>query len=167
MIQSSELEIVKQVTKELLEKLGVVGFSVEVNSAFLPDQNDALKEGKNILDIYIVMEDPSLFIGQQGQTLFELQRLLKIIISKKLKKDFYLALDINDYKKKKIEYIKSLAQQVANEAAESREVKVLPPMPSYERRIVHAELSQRTDVTTESQGEGFDRYVVIKPKPTS
>ena len=37
-------------------------------------------------------------------------------------------------------------------------------MSSYERRIIHTELSQRSDIITESQGDGFDRHVVIKPK---
>jgi predicted RNA-binding protein Jag len=37
-------------------------------------------------------------------------------------------------------------------------------MSSYERRIIHAELSKRTDVATDSQGEGFDRHIVIKSK---
>jgi spoIIIJ-associated protein len=37
-------------------------------------------------------------------------------------------------------------------------------MSSYERRIVHTELSQRTDVITDSQGDGRDRHIVIKPR---
>jgi predicted RNA-binding protein Jag len=37
-------------------------------------------------------------------------------------------------------------------------------MSAYERRVVHSELSQRTDVVTESQGEGFDRHIVIRAK---
>ena len=37
-------------------------------------------------------------------------------------------------------------------------------MNSYERRVVHAKLSDWRDVYTESEGEGKDRHVVIKPK---
>ena len=36
-------------------------------------------------------------------------------------------------------------------------------MNSYERRLVHTALAIHPDVTTESVGEGKERYVVIKP----
>jgi spoIIIJ-associated protein len=52
---------------------------------------------------------------------------------------------------------------VADQVVYSKEKKVLSPMPSYERRIIHAELSGRSDIVTESQGEGFERCIVISP----
>ena len=76
---------------------------------------------------------------------------------------FYLDLDINDYKNKKIEYLKNLAKESADEVFLVKKTKTLPPMSSYERRIIHEELSQRQDVTTQSQGEGDNRQVVINP----
>jgi predicted RNA-binding protein Jag len=36
-------------------------------------------------------------------------------------------------------------------------------MNAFERRIIHAELSKRSDVKTESVGEGEERRVAIKP----
>jgi spoIIIJ-associated protein len=81
-----------------------------------------------------------------------------------LQKIFYLNLDIDDYKKKKIEYLKYLAKDLADQVSLTKEEKVLLPMSSYERRIIHSELSQRIDVTTESRGDGFERHIVIKPK---
>ena len=36
-------------------------------------------------------------------------------------------------------------------------------MNSYERRLVHVELAVHPSVTTESAGEGRERYVIIKP----
>jgi spoIIIJ-associated protein len=77
---------------------------------------------------------------------------------------FYFNLDINDYKKQKIEYLKNTAKSLADQVVQTKEDKVLLPMSSYERRIIHAELAQRTDVITESQGEGLDRHIVIKLK---
>ena len=74
----------------------------------------------------------------------------------------YIKVDVNDYTKKKIEYLKSLAQNLADEAVKVRQNRLLPPMSPYERRIIHTELSQRKDVATESQGLGEDRCVVIR-----
>ena len=92
-----------------------------------------------------------------------------MILNKKINtlgtsKIFYFNLDINDYKKKKVEYLKDLAKDLADQVSLNKEEKVLLPMSSYERRIIHAELSKRTDVLTESQGDSFDRHIVIKPR---
>ena len=40
----------------------------------------------------------------------------------------------------------------------------LKPMNSYERRIIHEKLSEWRDVFTESEGQGENRAIVIKPK---
>jgi spoIIIJ-associated protein len=36
-------------------------------------------------------------------------------------------------------------------------------MNAYDRRIIHTKLSEWRDVTTESEGEGENRALVIKP----
>jgi predicted RNA-binding protein Jag len=53
---------------------------------------------------------------------------------------------------------------LADLVALNKEEKALLPMSSYERRVIHAELSKRTDVITESQGDSFERHIVIKPR---
>ena len=40
----------------------------------------------------------------------------------------------------------------------------MKPMSTYERRIVHMELSKNPQVFTESVGEGEERKIVVKPK---
>ncbi|MBU3918656.1 hypothetical protein KKC63_01990, partial [Patescibacteria group bacterium] len=45
----------------------------------------------------------------------------------------------------------------------SKTEKELAPMPAYERRIIHIELKERSDVSTESRGYNLERKVVIKP----
>lgn len=136
------------------------GANVAVESFFLPNSDGS----QDIVNIDITLPEPKMLIGQSGYTLFELSSLFKIILNKKLKKYFYVNLDINDYKKKKIEYLKTLAESVANEVVLTKEGKVLLPMPAYERRIIHAKLAERQDVKTESQGEGLDRCVVVMPR---
>jgi len=93
------------------------------------------------------------------------QLILRNLLRRKLGERIYLDLDINDYKKRKIKYLKELAKKVADEVALTKKEKILDPMPAYERRIVHLELAQRPDVTTESIGKEPNRRVVIKPYP--
>jgi len=146
----------EEIKKEILEFFGRAGFDAIIDSISLKDET---------LYISLKTSDFSLLIGESGETLFEIQHLLKIILSKKLNKKIYVDLDINDYKKKRIKYLKELAHSLANEVALTKKAKILPPMSAYERRIIHLELATRNDVRTESIGEEPERKVVIKPYP--
>jgi len=158
MLDQDQINKIKEATEEFFSKMTITTSSVEVNLS--SEKN----EDRNVVDLNIRLEEPQILIGQGGQTLFEIQRLLRMVLNRKLQDFFYLNLDINDYKKKKIEYLKDLAKDLADQSASTKEERTLSPMSSYERRIVHAELAKRTDISTESQGTGFDRHIVIKPR---
>ena len=61
--------------------------------------------------------------------------------------------------------MRETANSVADEVALTKKEKELAPMPAYERRVIHLELADRKDVTTESIGEEPKRRVVIRPYP--
>ena len=149
------LEKIKQITQELFKKMDL-GIEVEVK-----------KPQDQTLPIDLKMEEPQILIGERGQTLAEIQHLLKVILRRKIvpEEPFYINLDINDYKKKKAEYLKEMARSAADEVTLTKKEKILAPMPAYERRIIHLELADRTDVTTESTGQEPERQVVIRPYP--
>ena len=122
--------------------------------------------GGPTVQVSIVVGEPNMLIGEKGQTLFELQHILKLMLRKKISEPFYLALDINEYKKNKEEYLRDLAQTTADEVVLLKKPKELPPMSSSERRVIHMALASRTDVASESLGDGLDRRVVIKLSST-
>jgi len=153
MISQENLEVIKKTAEEFFKK---TTFEVEIE--FLPPQ-------ELTLPIDLKTDDPQILIGERGQTLVEIQHLLKIILKKKIQEPFFIDLDINSYKKKKIEYLKELAKSVADEVALIKKEKSLAPMPAYERRIIHLELADRQDVTTESIGQEPERRIIIKPYP--
>lgn len=163
MVNSEEIITIKEIAKELLEKMTIGGFEVNVESQ--KNSGEANNgSAEDIVSLNITLQEPQFLIGQNGQTLLSLQRILRIILNKRLKKLFYLKLDINDYQKQKIEYLKNLAKSLSDEAVLTKTEKLLPPMPSHERKIIHEELSQRQDVSTESKGEGLDRRILIIPR---
>lgn len=153
MTTKQDLEKIKEIVKEFFEKMTI---PVEIKIEKLREQT---------LPVSLEAEAPQFLIGEKGQTLIEIQRLLKLIIRKKTGENFYLDLDINGYKKKKIEYLKQLARSVANEVALSKKEIALPVMPAYERRIIHLELADRENITTESIDQEPERRVIIKPYP--
>ena len=168
MLEQKDINKIKETTEEFFEKMTITVSGIEATQSSAKrnpqDIKSPVDEGKDVVDLTIKLDEPQILIGQQGQTLLEIQRLLRMVLNKKLQKVFYFNLDINDYKKKKIEYLKDLAKDLADQVSLTKEEKILSPMSSYERRIIHSELSKRTDVATESQGDGFDRHIVIKPK---
>jgi spoIIIJ-associated protein len=117
------------------------------------------------LPISIQLEEPQVLIGENGKTLFSIQHLLSKALRKKFKEeqDFYVDLDIDNYKKKKLDYLKDLARNSADDVALYKKEKELRPMSAYERRIIHMELKERSDVQTESVGQGLDRRIIVKP----
>ena len=151
MITEDNLQKAKQTIKEFFDK---TGFDIEVKILPLNDKT---------IPIRIDTEDPKVLIGQNGQTLADVQHLLKIILSHNIVDQFYIDLDINNYKEKKMAYIRESAREWADDVALTRKEKALDPMPSYERRIIHMELADRNDIRTESVGTGVDRCIVIKP----
>ena len=118
---------------------------------------------KETVFVRVNIETPQIFIGEGGQTLAEIQHLLKIILKKKIKEIIYLDLDINDYKKKKNQYLKEMVETIADEVALTKKERYLPPMLAYERRIIHLEIAKRKDVSSESNGREPKRRILISP----
>jgi len=153
MINWETVNKIKEIVKEFFEKT-TLGVEVE----FLPEQ-------EGVLPISVKSEEPQILIGEGGQTLIEIQRLLKMILKKKIQEEFRIDLDINNYKKKKADYLKEVAVSTADDVSLTKKEKELAPMPAYERRIIHLALIERTDVITESIGEEPERRIIIKPCP--
>ncbi len=115
----------------------------------------------------ISLEGDVLYVNLKAfgltEVLGDMQALLRKIIQKKTGQFYHLNLDINGYKKKREEQLKKAVQVIADQASLLKKQKILNPMSSYERRIIHLELSQREDIETESIGEGEERKIIIKP----
>jgi spoIIIJ-associated protein len=74
-----------------------------------------------------------------------------------------LRLDIMGYREKRRVALARFAMEQADAVAETGEERVLEPMPSADRKVIHDTLSERTDVVTRSEGEDPKRRVVIAP----
>lgn len=153
MDQSVKIELIKNFVEEFF---GRIMFQVKADVSF--------EEGS--AKIMVTTTDAGILIGEKGEVLFDIQHILKLLLKKQLGKEeiFSIDLDINEYKKKKIELLKSTAMALADEVAQRGKEKILPPMSAYERKIIHLELSQRNDVFSESIGEEPERRIVIKPR---
>ena len=154
-MEEKDIKKAQEIIKEFFKKIGL-----EEEPVITPP-----RRAEKTFFVKIEVADPKILIGEQGKTLSLLQHLIKAILRKQISEEFYIDIDVNRYKEKKIRYLKELARSVANEVSLSKKEKILDPMPAYERRIIHLELAERSDVTTESIGKEPYRRVVVKPYP--
>lgn len=121
------------------------------------------KDG-NQLNLVIKGDDMSHLIGYKGKTIEAFQSLLNSMLQREDEEYAKVFVEINDYKKKKEEKLRKLANKMAANCVKFRRPIKLEPMSAYERLIIHRELADRKDVETESIGEEPRRRVVIKRK---
>ena len=121
------------------------------------------KDG-NQLNLVIKGDDMSHLIGYTGKTIEAFQSLLNSMLQREDEDYAKVFVEINDYKKKKEEKLRKLANKMAANCVKFRRPIKLEPMSAYERLIIHRELADRKDVETESIGEEPRRRVVIKRK---
>lgn len=148
----AQQEIIKQVLRDLLDHMGV---TVDIEIQVLDDAT--------IFDLKT--PDSGILIGQHGANLIALQYLARILAYKKLAEPTHFIIDVEGYKSGREEFLRELARQAASRVRDTKETLLLKPMASYERRVVHAEISKLPDIATESVGEEPERRVLIKPKP--
>lgn len=147
-------EILKNRIRELLATMG-----------FSADVFERAEEGRTVFNIKT--HDAQLLIGKQGANLEALQHIIRLLLKKDLDEGFMFAVDIDDYKDKRTIYLKELARKAAHQVRQTKRSVGLPPMPAYERKVVHDYLSLFSDIQSESMGEDPGRRIVIKYKKGS
>jgi spoIIIJ-associated protein len=107
-------------------------------------------------------DETGLLIGKKGETLLSLQTILGILLKQKTGEWERVTVNVGDYLEKEEEYLKNLAQSAATRAKETGEPQSLYNLKPNQRRIIHLSLSEDKEITTESLGEGEERYLVVK-----
>ncbi len=113
--------------------------------------------------VELVGPDAHVLIGYRGDVLDSIQYLTLLLINKNGESKKRLVIDGENYRAKREATLSKLAKNLAFQVSKSGRPKQLEPMNPFERRIIHSALANDKYVTTESEGEEPNRYVVIKP----
>lgn len=141
---------IKKTTEEVLEHLGVAA-------------KVAVSLGEEAVDVDLLGEDLGILIGHHGETLASLRHILGLILYRQQGEWRPLNLDADGYRKEREQRLLEMAQRTADKVRFLQTDVALPPMPAFERRILHVALAEDDSVVTESIGEGWERRVVVKP----
>ena len=159
----------KVVTETITEILDVMGLGAEIEEEKIENIGSGMEE---IFTVNLSTEQPNLLIGQYGSNLQSLQHLVGIVVRRKMLEDentedgneneIRFNIDVNSYKKQKKESLIKLAETMADQVSYSKNSVALRPMSSYERKIIHMEISDKKNLATESTGDDLMRRVIIK-----
>lgn len=117
--------------------------------------------------IYIDLNGPKmgLIIGYRGETLDSLQYLSSLVVNKEHDIPYKkVVLDTENYRKKREETLKRVAEKTAYKVRKTRRPYKLEPMNPYERRVIHSALQDNEYVYTFSEGDEPHRRIVVDIK---
>ncbi|MDQ5882803.1 MAG: spoIIIJ-associated protein [Patescibacteria group bacterium] len=154
-----EMNELKNYLADLLKLIGFDSFEIEVQ------ENPNEKFVKFLVQLEASDDSSGLLIGKGGENLWAFEIILRNILQK-IKNDptWRVSLDVNNYRTIYEEKLREFARKAAYQVALTKKPLELPPMNPKDRRIIHLEIALRSDVTTESIGEGKDRHIIIKPQ---
>jgi spoIIIJ-associated protein len=115
--------------------------------------------------ISIGTDNAGALIGAGGETLKALNHIVRKMLEQKgVDQERHLIIDVNQYHKKHVKTVEENARLLAERARTFKYDIEMSPMNAYDRMIVHAFLANDPDISTESQGDGVTRHVVIRFK---
>jgi len=148
-------EAIRFAKKYLEDMLSFFGLNVDVYATSEDDEVIELSVPSTHLNGFL--------IGNRGETMRSLQYLTSMALKSKEFEMNRVNVDIADYKRQRAHRLEEKAEAWLKEVQESGQAKALPPMNSADRRTIH-KLASDYGLSTESEGEGRDRHIVIKPE---
>ena len=114
-------------------------------------------------------DDAALLIGKHGATIDALQHIAARAAFQGADRDRKrVVIDAGGYRERRQTALERAADRAVEDAVSFGRSVELDPMNSFERRIVHTHLKDRTDVETHSEGDEPERRLVVSPlRPTA
>ena len=139
--------------KYLEDILSFFGLNIEI---------DALANEEGVIELHVPSTQLNGFlIGQRGDTMHSLQFVIGSALRNQGYEQSRVYIDVADYKKQRAERLAEKVGEWIEKVNTDKEDFHVRPMNAADRRVVH-QAAADGGMTTESQGEGRDRHVVIK-----
>lgn len=141
-----------------------VSFLEGVTTAFGLSANVVLVREDDEMEVQVNGDDLGLLVGPKGNTLLALQDLTRVVAQRRLgDHDTRLRVDVAGYRERRRDALSRFAKKVAEDVISTGKPRVLEPMASADRKVVHDTLADIDGVTTRSRGEDPYRQIVVEP----
>lgn len=139
-------------------------FMTGLIQAFGAEGTVELVEDGDDLELRVHGKELGLLVGPRGTTLQAVQDLARVASQRRLgDHDTRLRIDVGGYRERRREALGKFAVQMADEVKASGVARVLEPMSSADRKIIHDTLSDLEGIATRSEGDDPYRRVIIAP----
>ena len=115
------------------------------------------------MTVRLAGQDAPMVVSNNARLLYAINHLLNRAFYEKSPQRCSFVVDCNGYLSARATELQGLAREVAERVKLSGNLVPLEPMPASERRVIHLALAQEPGVSTESEGTGAQRRVVILP----
>lgn len=156
----STMDDTATMASQMLETL-LDGMGIRARVESMPDD---VSDSPNAFVLNIIGDDLGVLIGRRGETLRDLEYVMRLMVSQKTGKQAKLSVDVEGYRTRRERVLRELAKRMAERVEASRQPITLEAMPPNERRIIHLTLRDHPGVRTNSIGEGEHRRVMILHK---
>ena len=146
---------IDQVVEEVTNYVQGIIDDMDVEGAISSTSN------RRSINMQIDTNEPGRIIGYHGKVLKSLQLLAQNYLYNHYSRTFYITINVNDYVEHRAEVLQSYAQKLATRVLEEGRSQVTDPMSSSERKIIHRIISRMEGVTSYSEGDEPNRYVVV------
>jgi spoIIIJ-associated protein len=128
------------------------------------DAQIKIKRAGKVVTFQLSGDKMAVLIGKRGQTLNSLQYLTQLVANRYSNYYLQIVIDAENYRERRKDTLNQLAARLARQVIRTSKSVSLEPMPSYERKIIHAALSEFKELKTYSVGEEPNRHLVISLK---
>jgi len=148
-----KLQIVETEAKDLLSKI-------------LDNVDIEVTEDHGLFQILIKTEtEAPVVIGRHGETIKAIQKILEVVMYKKVGESVELLVNVNDYREKQTERLAEIADRSAQKALEFKAASYIRGLSAYERKVIHEYITNKyPELASYSTGEGRDRRLVVDMK---
>lgn len=157
-------EIVNEKTSSSKETISGKDFIKGILKQLNIEANVFVEESAENINISIEGGNAGDLIGYRGECLNAIQYIASIVENENSQSRKRLTLDIEKYRARREESLKSLAHRMERKVLKTNKSIKLEPMSANERRIIHTELQECEGITTISKGLEPNRYIIILPK---
>ncbi len=120
-----------------------------------------VRQGRAYLEVS-ASDDSNLKLISDPETVEALQELTRLAVQVKTNSFSRLILDVGGSRQTRVNDLTRIVNKLVAKVKDTGEAIPMKPMSSYERKIVH-DLVSEAGLSSESEGEGKERHIVIKP----
>lgn len=117
----------------------------------------------NFIRVNLTTNKDDIFVQPSADPLLAIQHLIRLMVKNKFPEEVtHLSVNIGDFHERQKNALIALAESAMERVRKDGTPVYLPPMSSFERRIVHMHLANNPEIVSESIGNEPNRRLVVK-----